>query len=241
MMLRPRRALALAACLAIALAGTACGSDDEPTAATTAAAAPATAAGSPSGDGACTEGELPVADPGTDTFAAPDQVVKPGCAYTAVLATSLGDITVELDPAAAPQTVNSFVFLATNAFFDGLTFHRVVPGFVIQGGDPTGTGTGGPGYTIPDELPPSPGYPLGALAMANAGPGTSGSQFFIVTGDASALPNAYSLFGTVTEGLDVAQAIEGLADPGADPGDPTAQGPSETVTITSVRVTETTA
>lgn len=227
---RPRRALAVAVCLALALAGAACSSDDEDPAPETTAGATATCAG----------GELPVTDAGTDSFDAPEQVLKPGCAYSAVLATSLGDITVRLDPEAAPETVNSFVFLATNGFYDGLTFHRVVPGFVIQGGDPTGTGSGGPGYTLPDELPEGSGYPLGALAMANAGPGTAGSQFFIVTGDASALPNAYSQFGTVTDGLEVAQAIEGLADPSADPGDPTAQGPTETVTITAVRVTETT-
>lgn len=226
-----RRALAVVASLALALAGAACGSDDEdpPAASATAAAA------------SCADGVLPVTDAGTDSFSGPEQVVSTDCAYSAVIATSMGDIEVELDAQTAPQTVNSFVFLATNGFFDGLTFHRVVPGFVIQGGDPTGTGSGGPGYTIPDELPSEPGYPLGALAMANAGPDTAGSQFFIVTGDASALPNAYTQFGTVTAGLDVAQAIEGLADPAADPGDPTAQGPTETVTITSVRVTETTA
>ena len=97
---------------------------------------------------------------------------------------------IRLDPRRAPRTVNNFVFLAREGFYDGLTFHRVVRGFVIQGGDPEGDGRGGPGYTFADELPDD-GYPPGSVAMANAGPGTNGSQFFIVTGDASVLPNYY--------------------------------------------------
>jgi cyclophilin family peptidyl-prolyl cis-trans isomerase len=183
---------------------------------------------------------LPTADAGSrpESYDAPERVLKDGCTYAATLATNFGDIEVSLDRDAAPETVNSFVFLATQGYFDGLTFHRVVPGFVIQGGDPTGTGTGGPGYTIPDELPAEPGYPEGALAMANAGPNTSGSQFFIVTGDASFLPNAYSLFGTVTDGMDVAKEIEGLADQNADPNDPAAQRPTEPAIIETVRITE---
>ena len=95
--------------------------------------------------------------------------------------------------------MNNFVFLAREGFYDGLTFHRVVAGFVIQGGDPEGTGRGGPGYVFEDELPDD-GYPPGSVAMANAGPDTNGSQFFIVTGDASALPNDYTRFGRVTRG-----------------------------------------
>jgi cyclophilin family peptidyl-prolyl cis-trans isomerase len=232
--LRARARLAIAAtCAAVAVVGTACGSDssDDPatSAATTAAAA-----------GACAGGVLPTAEASaqSESYDAPEQVLKDGCTYSATMTTNFGEIEIDLDPEAAPETVNSFVFLATQGFFDGLTFHRVVPGFVIQGGDPTGTGTGGPGYTIPDELPAEPGYAEGAVAMANAGPNTSGSQFFIVTGDASFLPNAYSLFGTVTEGLDVAKEIEGLADPNADPNDPGAQSPTEPAVIESVRITE---
>src|SRR5919197_3924861 len=102
--------------------------------------------------------------------------------YTATIDTSCGKITIELDPKAAPKTVNNFVFLANQKFFDGLTFHRVVKDFVIQGGDPQGTGSGGPGYEFADELPKD-GYKLGSLAMANSGPNTNGSQFFIVTGN----------------------------------------------------------
>lgn len=231
--MRARARLAIAAaCAAVAVAGTACGSDssDPATSAATAAAAA----------GPCAGGVLPTAEASarSDSYDAPEQVLKDGCTYSATLTTNFGDIEVALDAEAAPQTVNSFVFLATQGFFDGLTFHRVVPEFVIQGGDPTGTGTGGPGYTIPDELPAEPGYAEGAVAMANAGPNTSGSQFFIVTGDASFLPNAYSLFGTVTEGLDVAKEIEGLADESADPNDPAAQQPTEPAVIESVRITE---
>ena len=131
---------------------------------------------------------------------------------------------VRLDAKAAPHTVNNFVFLARQGFYDGLTFHRVVPGFVIQGGDPSGDGTGGPGYTFADELPDD-GYPTGSVAMANSGPGTNGSQFFVVTGDASFLPNSYSRFGRVTEGLDVAKTIERFADPSATPATPRARCP----------------
>ena len=145
---------------------------------------------------------------------------------------------VELDPELAPIATNNFVFLANEGFYDGLTFHRVVPGFVIQGGDPAGDGTGGPGYTFPDELPAGEGaYPPGSVAMANSGPDTNGSQFFVVTGDAP-LPAAYTRFGEVTEGLDVAREIEGLADPDAPPGDPAAQVPSEPAYIESVTIEE---
>jgi len=114
---------------------------------------------------------------------------------------------VELYPELAPETVNSFVFLARSGYFDGSVSHRVVPGFVIQAGDPTATGREGPGYTIPDELP-EPGflYEAGTLAMANAGPNTTGSQFFIVLADAP-LPNAYSYFGNVVGGFDTLERI----------------------------------
>ncbi|MCU0306941.1 MAG: peptidylprolyl isomerase [Thermoleophilia bacterium] len=149
--------------------------------------------------------------------------------YRATLETSCGDIVIDLDAKAAPTTVNNFVFLAREGFYDGLTFHRVVPGFVIQGGDPAGDGTGGPGYQFEDELP-SDGYPQGAVAMANAGPNTNGSQFFIVTGEAP-LPNDYSRFGQVASGLDAAKRIEALAEPGTE-------RPSQPVYIFGVKVTE---
>ena len=140
--------------------------------------------------------------------------------YTATIDTSCGKITVDLDAKGAPKTVNNFVFLAQKHFFDGLTWHRVVQGFVIQGGDPQGTGSGGPGYQFEDELPKD-GYKLGSLAMANSGPNTNGSQFFIVTGaGGTSLPNSYSRFGTVTGGIDVAQKLESFATEPDPPGKP---------------------
>lgn len=127
--------------------------------------------------------------------------------YQVAIATPKGEIVMELDPALAPTTVNHFVVNARNGFYDGLTFHRVVPGFVIQGGDPDGTGSGGPGYRFADE-PVKAEYTLGAVAMANAGPHTNGSQFFICIEDCrDKLQPLYNLFGYVVDGIDVAQAI----------------------------------
>jgi cyclophilin family peptidyl-prolyl cis-trans isomerase len=140
--------------------------------------------------------------------------------YTAELETSCGKITIDLDAKNAPKTVNNFVFLARKKFYDGLTFHRVVKDFVIQGGDPLGTGSGDPGYKFEDELPQD-GYKLGSLAMANSGPNTNGSQWFIVTGpEGTQLPNQYSRFGMVTSGLEVAQKMESFADPQQKPTRP---------------------
>ena len=141
-------------------------------------------------------------------FAAPgDQELNPEEMIKATITTSCGDITIELDPSIAPETVNSFVFLAQAGYFDGTVSHRILPSFVIQAGDPTATGSAGPGYTIPDELPAAGFiYEAGTLAMANAGPGTSGSQFFIVLEDAPLPPN-YSVFGTVTAGWETIDRI----------------------------------
>ena len=135
---------------------------------------------------------------------------------------AVGWITVDLDPKAAPNTVNSFVFLANKKFFDGLTWHRVVKDFVIQGGDPQGTGSGGPGYEFEDELPKqAPYYQIGSLAMANSGPNTNGSQFFIVTGNnGAALDPKYSRFGLVTSGIEVAQKLESFAQDDQKPSRP---------------------
>src|ERR1700726_5115495 len=131
--------------------------------------------------------------------------------YVATMTTSHGTMVIALDPLAAPKAVNSFVFLARYHYFDGIVFHRVIPGFVLQGGDPTGTGTGGPGYKFADELPAPGRYELGSLAMANAGPNTNGSQFFIISGrDGMGLPPSYSLFGKVVAGLDTVAAIDAL-------------------------------
>ena len=141
--------------------------------------------------------------------------------YTATITTDIGPFTVQLDPKTAPRAVNSFVFLANQHFFDCVVFHRVIPSFVDQTGDPTGTGTGGPGYQFADELPKtaSPQYPLGSLAMANSGPNTNGSQFFVVAGSAGeSLAPSYTLFGKVILGMDVVAKIN--AD-GSTSGTPT--------------------
>ena len=138
---------------------------------------------------------------------APAMKVDPAKTYTATIETNKGTITAELFPADAPNTVNNFVCLADDGYFDGTPFHRIVKGFVIQGGDPTGTGMGGPGYKFNDE-PISRDYERGTLAMANAGPNTNGSQFFVVLDDLRGkLPKNYTIFGKVTEGLDVVDAI----------------------------------
>lgn len=120
--------------------------------------------------------------------------------------TNKGEIVFTLDDAQAPLAVSNFVYLAEQKYFDKLTWHRVVPGFVIQGGDPTGTGRGGPGYQFPDE-PVTGDYTAGTVAMANAGPNTNGSQFFIVLENQPTLPKSYTIFGHVTKGLDVAHTI----------------------------------
>lgn len=144
------------------------------------------------------------------TFAAPPQkCIVDGKTYTATMVTDVGTMTIALDARQAPMTVNNFVFLARYHFYDGLTFHRVIPGFVDQGGDPLGTGQGGPGYQFADELPAAGAYKIGSVAMANSGANTNGSQFFIIVGAQGAqLPPSYSLFGTVTQGIDVAHKIE---------------------------------
>jgi cyclophilin family peptidyl-prolyl cis-trans isomerase len=128
--------------------------------------------------------------------------------YRTTITTNRGTIVMDLDPQLAANTVNNFVGLARQGFYDGLTFHRVVPDFVIQGGCPQGTGTGGPGYQFRDE-PVQGEYTLGAVAMANAGPNTNGSQFFITIDDCTRkLSKDYNLFGYVVEGMDVAQAVQ---------------------------------
>jgi cyclophilin family peptidyl-prolyl cis-trans isomerase len=138
--------------------------------------------------------------------AAPETVIEPGVAYRATLHTNHGDIEVSLLPDRSPSTVNNFVFLARDGFYDGVIFHRVIENFMIQGGDPTGTGRGGPGYRFADELNGAGVYSRGTVAMANAGPDTNGSQFFIMHRDYG-LPHSYTIFGTVTAGLDAVDAI----------------------------------
>jgi cyclophilin family peptidyl-prolyl cis-trans isomerase len=159
---------------------------------------------------------------------APDLAIDLNAAYTATLHTNHGDIALELLPAEAPLAVNSFLFLAGEGFYDGVTFHRVVPGFVIQVGDPTGTGRGGPGYSFRDELGTGRRYSRGTLAMANAGPNTNGSQFFICLGDLK-LPNQYTIFGQVVSGMEAVDAIAALP---TDPQD----RPREEAVISKVNV-----
>jgi cyclophilin family peptidyl-prolyl cis-trans isomerase len=137
----------------------------------------------------------------------PAHEINDDAVYEATISTDKGDMVLELDPKLAPNTVNNFVSLARRGFYDGLKFHRVVPEFVIQGGDPEGSGRGGPGYRFADE-PVKGEYTLGAVAMANAGPNTNGSQFFICIDDCrQKLQPSYNLFGYVTSGMDVALGI----------------------------------
>src|SRR5215213_6001139 len=162
----------------------------------------------------------------------PEMGIDPDKRYTATMDTSMGELVIALDPLKAPKTVNNFVFLALNHYYDGVVIHRIINGFVCQGGDPTGTGRGGPGYRFEDELPKGGQYEIGSVAMANAGPNTNGSQFFLISGPSGAqLPPLYSLFGKVVKGLDVVDAMQKVATGGGD-------RPKEDVVINSVTVTE---
>ena len=138
----------------------------------------------------------------------PSQTIDAAKTYVATVHTSRGDFAIQLDPKAAPVTVNNFVFLAQNHFYDGLTFHRYAPGFVIQGGDPKGNGTGGLGYKLPNETNPS-NWPAGSLGMASSAAGVSGCQFFVVLAPAPHLASGgvYNHFGAVNSGMDVVQQL----------------------------------
>ena len=145
-----------------------------------------------------------------DLKSPPPSVIDPSKRYAVTVHTSRGDFTIQLvDPKVAPQTVNNFVFLAQNRYYDGLTFHRVVAGFVVQGGDPLGNGTGGPAYKLPDESNPSQ-WSRGTVGMASSAAGVSGSQFFITLGDAPFLASngVYNHFGEITSGMDVVDRIQ---------------------------------
>jgi peptidyl-prolyl cis-trans isomerase B (cyclophilin B) len=224
-MKRPAAVLALASTLLIA----GCGGDDEQegTAAATTTAATTTGAGA----GGCRD--VPQPEPRTPPPAnAPTAILSTDKTYDLVFRTSCGDFTVRLDPEAAPKTTASLVALAEDGYFDGTFFHRIVPGFVIQGGDPTGTGTGGPGYSTVDTPAAGTTYTKGVMAMAKTAaeaPGTSGSQFFVVTADDAGLPADYAVVGKVTEGLDVVELIGTL-------GDPNTELPTQPVVIESVDV-----
>jgi cyclophilin family peptidyl-prolyl cis-trans isomerase len=159
----------------------------------------------------------------------PAMALQPGKKYNASIETSAGTMTAELFAEETPKTVNNFVFLARDGFYDGVIFHRVIRGFMIQGGDPTGTGRGGPGYQFADE-PVSRPYKRGTLAMANAGKNTNGSQFFVMHADYGLPPN-YTIFGRLTGGEDVLDKIA-TAQTGAQ------DRPANPVSITRVTITE---
>jgi cyclophilin family peptidyl-prolyl cis-trans isomerase len=168
---------------------------------------------------------------------APSNCLDASKTYTAVVTTNKGEFSIVLDQNKAPLAANSFVTLARYKYFDNTQCHRAILDFVVQCGDPTATGSGGPGYSFADELPQAGEYKLGSIAMANSGPNTNGSQFFIITGDQGiTLPPSYTLFGQVTSGLDTTvPALNAASNP-----DPAANGvpPLETITIVSVVITE---
>ena len=150
---------------------------------------------------------------------APEMSIDPQGHYEAVLLLDAGEVRIQLFADVAPFTVNNFVFLSRQGFYDGLTFHRVIPGFVAQGGDPTGTGSGGPGYQFKDELNETD-FEQGIIGMANAGPGTNGSQFYLMLDAAPHLTNRYTAFGKIIDGLEHVLAIEPRDPMGATtPGD----------------------
>ncbi len=159
----------------------------------------------------------------------PEMSIDPEKTYTAVIETSAGSMEAEFYPQDAPATVNNFIFLARDGYYESVIFHRVISGFMVQGGDPTGSGSGGPGYKFDDE-PVSRSYSRGTLAMANAGPNTNGSQFFIMHADYG-LPPAYTIFGKLTSGEDVVDAIVSAPKGAGD-------RPTDPVTIDSITVTE---
>ena len=215
--------LLLAGSVALALA--ACGGGGGGTTTTAAATTEAVTA--------CKDVAQPAAKPDGGQKA-PTAPLATGKTYTLVLATSCGAFTVTLDSKLAPKTAASLVALARAGFFDGTTFHRIVPGFVIQGGDPTQSGEGGPGYKTVDKPPADSRYVRGVVAMAKTPaepPGTSGSQFFVVTGEDVGLPPDYAIVGTVTAGVDVVTAIGEL-------GDPATERPLQPVVIEKVTVGE---
>jgi cyclophilin family peptidyl-prolyl cis-trans isomerase len=170
----------------------------------------------------------------TSFSSAPPMCIDESASYSAEIVTNLGTISMELNAERAPNIVNNFVVLARYHYYDGAPFHRIIPGFIIQGGDAVGSplGTGNPGYSVADELPEEGDYQIGSVAMANSGADTNGSQFFVITGEQGiALPPIYSLFGDVTTGLDVVSAIESIPTVAGD-------SPTEPVIIESVTITE---
>jgi peptidyl-prolyl cis-trans isomerase B (cyclophilin B) len=179
----------------------------------------------------CKQVEAP--QPKQISLKAPKQTLKQGEEATAVVQTSCGTFEIALDTQRAPKTANSFAYLSEEGFYDGLSFHRIVPGFVIQGGDPLGSGSGGPGYTVVEKPPANLAYTKGTVAMAKSSaepPGSSGSQFYVVTGADAGLPPEYALVGKVSEGLNVVERIGKL------PTDPASEKPKQTVLIEKITI-----
>ena len=234
----------LAALFVVVLVGVGCGSDDTESVPTSApmtvdasAAEVPTTEGDAQPDDSMSDADCPPvdgADSQTRSFgAAPPMCLEDGASYEAVVTTNKGEFTITVDPESAPVAANNFVFLARNQYFDDTVCHRIIPNFVVQCGDPTATGTGGPGYTIVDEQPAPGQYQIGSIAMAKtAAPDSAGSQFFIITGsDGAALPPEYALFGQVTDGFDT--TVEAMAAAGTPNGTP-----SETIEIQSIRIVQ---
>jgi peptidyl-prolyl cis-trans isomerase B (cyclophilin B) len=219
----------LVLCLACALLVAACGEDDD--GGGEAAATPAPTEAAPAG---CEAAEAPEPK-GEGKLTKPKATLDTSKTYVATVATNCGDFEITLDAERAPKTGGSFKALADEGFYDGTTFHRIVAGFVIQGGDPRGDGTGGPGYSVVEAPPQELAYRKGVVAMAKTGTepaGTSGSQFFVVTAEDAQLPPDYALLGKVTGGQDVVDKI------GVVEIDPATEQPVEPVVIQSVEVTE---
>jgi cyclophilin family peptidyl-prolyl cis-trans isomerase len=215
----------------LAVSVSACGAGPRPTETPArGAAVPAASAASGSAAGAAPSTS------GKQWPAPPAMAIDQNKSYTALIKTNQGDITVALNAKDAPLTVNNFVFLARERFYDGVIFHRVLPGFMIQGGDPTGTGTGGPGYKFADE-PIKTKYEIGSIAMANSGPNTNGSQFFICEGqNCTTLPASYNHFGKVTAGQEVVTKIANV--PKTTGGDGAQSKPVTPVVINTIEITE---
>jgi peptidyl-prolyl cis-trans isomerase B (cyclophilin B) len=217
-------------CVACALLVAACGEDDDGGGEAAATPAP-TEESAPAG---CEAAESPQPK-GEGKLAKPKATLDPAKTYVATVATNCGDFEITLDAKRSPKTGGSFQSLAEKGFYDGTTFHRIVAGFVIQGGDPKGDGTGGPGYSVVEAPPQELVYTKGVVAMAKTGTepaGTSGSQFFVVTAEDAQLPPDYALLGKVTGGQDVVDKI------GVVEIDPATEQPVEPVVIQSVKVTE---
>ena len=215
-----RRAAPLFALAWATVALAACGGGDEGT---------STAASLPQG---CQQVATPA--PKERQLKRPSQTVHSDEALTAVVDTSCGPFDIRLDTAQAPRTVNSFVYLARKGFYDDTIFHRIVPDFVIQGGDPLQNGHGGPGYNITEPPPQSATYRMGTVAMAKTSvepAGRSGSQFFVVTAADAGLPPKYAILGKVSSGFDVVKKIGSLGDPASDAGTPL-----ETVVIRRITI-----